>query len=592
MAGHGHDVQTSIEVFVTEQHADVSVCVNPHQLLENNMIPQPEQPENVCVPSLTSGETNMSTVNVSETGSAGMGLQQSHTPISSEIEVVINTENLLEQGDEQDVEMGDSEATRGSRKRKTTEQECGQSSESETQFVQRSQTLVPVSADDSSLIIMFDSSNVSDDTFEAEPRNQRMRMEAENLPFDAYPAVNVAGHSENETVNSMIGILHADQGDQSAIVAYDQTLETPPMDLDAANTNLNGRSRLSVASFLPQSISASILPEAFAASIEDLINSIPAEDLQAASSEIAFMVNQVVPQSEGSSEDANGNNAENLIVGSQNGGLADESSIIPSQRTGITETGEAIGSRQSTSHLNRHQVRLLKLIHRYLLPYVHAQQGHTPSNAQSGAPGSFDSLSNQNQMNQIERDQRSSGRSNVDLQPFYGLAGFLDQDSDDDDETDFPLLMQTSWQGRARGAYGISELQFLFGQDYVRRRGSYRSESSRFYDRHRDMRLDVDNMSYEELLALEERIGVVSTGLNEQEKSKWMKLWTYACAPSLDKDQPEPCCICQEEFVDGAEMGSLICSHHFHAECIKKWLDDKKICPYCRESAVDEKPQP
>ncbi|KAH7659929.1 Zinc finger RING/FYVE/PHD-type protein [Dioscorea alata] len=588
MAGHGHDVQTSVEVFVTDHHANVSVCINPHQLLENNMIPQPEQSESVCVPSLTSGETNMSTLNVSETGSAGMGLQQSHAPISNEIEVVINTESLLEQGDEQDVEMGDNEATRGSHKRKTTEQEHGQSSESETQFVQSSQTLVPVSADDSSLIIMFDSSNVSDDTLEEEPPNQRLRIEAENLPFDAIPTDNVAGDSENEMLNSMIGIHHTDQEDHSAIVASDQTLEAPPMDLDAANINLNGRSRLSVASFLPQSISALILPEAFAATIEDLINSIPAEDLQAASSEIALMVNQ---QSEGSSEDANGNNAANLIVGLQNEGLTNESSIIPSDRTGITETGVAIGSRQSTSHLNHHQVRLLKLIHRYLLPYVHAQRGHTPSNAQSEAPGSFSSLSNQNQMNQIERDQRSSSHSNVDPQPLYGLAGFLEQDSDDDEETDFPPLMQTSWQGRARGAYGISELQFLFGQDYVRRRGSYRSESSRYYDRHRDMRLDVDNMSYEELLALEERIGVVSTGLNEQEKSKCMKLWTFACAPSPEKE-PEPCCICQEEFVDGAEMGSLMCGHNFHVECIKKWLDDKKICPYCRESAVDEKSQP
>ncbi|XP_039142006.1 E3 ubiquitin-protein ligase MBR2-like [Dioscorea cayenensis subsp. rotundata] len=449
----------------------------------------------------------------------------SHMHLFLMSEVVINTESLLEQGDEQD----------------------------------SSRTFVPVSADDSSLIIMFDSSNVSDDTLEEERPNQRLRIEAENLPFDAYPADNVAGDSENEMLNSMIGIHHTDQEDQSAIVASDQTLEAPPMDLDAANTNLNGRSRLSVASFLPQSISALILPEAFAATIEDLINSIPAEDLQAASSEIAFMVNQ---QSEGSSEDANGDNTENLIVGLQNEDLTNESSIIPSDRTGITETGVAIGSRQSTSHLNHHQ------------------RGHTPSNTQSEAPaGSFSSLSNQNQMNQIERDQRS--HSNVDPQPFYGLAGFLDRDSDDDEETDFPPLMQASWQGRARGAYGISELQFLFGQDYVRRRGSFRSESSRYYDRHRDMRLDVDNMSYEELLALEERIGVVSTGLNEQEKSKCMKLWTFACAPSPEKE-PEPCCICQEEFIDGAEMGSLICGHNFHAECIKKWLDDKKICPYCR----------
>ncbi|GKA57418.1 hypothetical protein Tco_0756606 [Tanacetum coccineum] len=43
------------------------------------------------------------------------------------------------------------------------------------------------------------------------------------------------------------------------------------------------------------------------------------------------------------------------------------------------------------------------------------------------------------------------------------------------------------------------------------------------YDRHRDMRLDVDIMSYEELLALEERIGDVKTRLTEDVILKSMK---------------------------------------------------------------------
>ncbi|GJX61954.1 hypothetical protein Tco_0294854, partial [Tanacetum coccineum] len=43
------------------------------------------------------------------------------------------------------------------------------------------------------------------------------------------------------------------------------------------------------------------------------------------------------------------------------------------------------------------------------------------------------------------------------------------------------------------------------------------------HDRHRDMRLDVDNLSCEELLALEERIGDVKTGLTEDVILKSMK---------------------------------------------------------------------
>ncbi|KAI7735970.1 hypothetical protein M8C21_022382 [Ambrosia artemisiifolia] len=44
--------------------------------------------------------------------------------------------------------------------------------------------------------------------------------------------------------------------------------------------------------------------------------------------------------------------------------------------------------------------------------------------------------------------------------------------------------------------------------------------SRSFSDQYRDMRLDIDNMTYEELLHLEERIGIVSTGLSEDNMSK------------------------------------------------------------------------
>ncbi|MCI02629.1 E3 ubiquitin-protein ligase RLIM-like, partial [Trifolium medium] len=65
------------------------------------------------------------------------------------------------------------------------------------------------------------------------------------------------------------------------------------------------------------------------------------------------------------------------------------------------------------------------------------------------------------------------------------------------------------------------------------------------HDRHRDMRLDVDNMSYEELLALEERIGNVSTGLNEETIMKHLKLKKYSVDESGSQNEAEPCCVCQ-----------------------------------------------
>ncbi|XP_020594544.1 probable E3 ubiquitin-protein ligase HIP1, partial [Phalaenopsis equestris] len=65
-------------------------------------------------------------------------------------------------------------------------------------------------------------------------------------------------------------------------------------------------------------------------------------------------------------------------------------------------------------------------------------------------------------------------------------------------------------------------------------------------DRHRDMRLDVDDMSYEELLALEERIGYVNTGLCEQTILKFLKKRKYSpCELEAAASEQEPCCICR-----------------------------------------------
>ncbi|XP_027091467.1 probable E3 ubiquitin-protein ligase RHG1A isoform X2 [Coffea arabica] len=106
-----------------------------------------------------------------------------------------------------------------------------------------------------------------------------------------------------------------------------------------------------------------------------------------------------------------------------------------------------------------------------------------------------------------------------------------------------------------------------------------------FHDRHRDMRLDVDNMSYEELLALEERIGNVSTGLSEETILKQLKQRKYVSNKTVEVET-EPCCVCQEEYSDGEDLGSLDCGHDFHAECIKQWLTHKNLCPICKTTGL------
>lgn len=107
------------------------------------------------------------------------------------------------------------------------------------------------------------------------------------------------------------------------------------------------------------------------------------------------------------------------------------------------------------------------------------------------------------------------------------------------------------------------------------------------HDRHRDMRLDVDNMSYEELLALEERIGNVNTGLSEETVLKKLKQQkrsiTSGTKPEADA---EPCCVCQEEYNDGDDLGILECGHDFHTNCIKQWLMQKNLCPICKTTGL------
>ncbi|PIN15929.1 hypothetical protein CDL12_11421 [Handroanthus impetiginosus] len=112
-------------------------------------------------------------------------------------------------------------------------------------------------------------------------------------------------------------------------------------------------------------------------------------------------------------------------------------------------------------------------------------------------------------------------------------------------------------------------------------------------DQHQDMRLDIDNMSYEELLALEERMGTVSTALSEEALSKCLRRSIYQPDPSkvqitgTGEDGADfKCSICQEEYVVGDEVGKLVdCQHGYHVTCIKEWLNLKNWCPICKASS-------
>ncbi|RVW49815.1 E3 ubiquitin-protein ligase MBR2 [Vitis vinifera] len=136
----------------------------------------------------------------------------------------------------------------------------------------------------------------------------------------------------------------------------------------------------------------------------------------------------------------------------------------------------------------------------------------------------------------------------------------------------------TWWRCIGEGALAMLEFidgsltVYIYNVDIIRQvlTAMRRGESLRAEDRHRDMRLDVDNMSYEELLDLEERIGDVNTGLSDEKILKCMKRQKYSSNPT---PEVEPCCICQEEYAVGDDLGILDCGHDFHTNCIKQCMN-------------------
>lgn len=111
---------------------------------------------------------------------------------------------------------------------------------------------------------------------------------------------------------------------------------------------------------------------------------------------------------------------------------------------------------------------------------------------------------------------------------------------------------------------------------------------SDLFDQYRDMRLDIDNMSYEELLALEESMGNVSTGLSEERISTSLVETVYCSSQIHDDVGERSCAICLEEYKDGDNLGGMKCGHDFHVSCIKKWLEMKNVCPFCKASALED----
>ncbi|GAB2218374.1 hypothetical protein Droror1_Dr00001595 [Drosera rotundifolia] len=93
--------------------------------------------------------------------------------------------------------------------------------------------------------------------------------------------------------------------------------------------------------------------------------------------------------------------------------------------------------------------------------------------------------------------------------------------------------------------------------------------------------IDLDNMTYEELLELGETVGSQSRGLSQDLISR-LPVSKFKCRFFLrKKSRTQRCVICQMEYRRGERVITLPCKHKYHVDCGSKWLGINKACPIC-----------
>ncbi|KAJ0085081.1 hypothetical protein Patl1_08318 [Pistacia atlantica] len=151
------------------------------------------------------------------------------------------------------------------------------------------------------------------------------------------------------------------------------------------------------------------------------------------------------------------------------------------------------------------------------------------------------------------------------------LTTIESESSDVDDQTDEEETFENNYEYLEGHNEFEAELEFLEGQDS-------NSEADDAMDEDEEDDIDVDELTYEELMALGEFIGEEKRGLSLNEISKCL----HPSKGSFDsKSGIDRCVICQVEYEEGELVVALPCEHPYHSECITGWLQVKKICPIC-----------
>ncbi|KAI3959783.1 hypothetical protein MKW98_029820 [Papaver atlanticum] len=97
---------------------------------------------------------------------------------------------------------------------------------------------------------------------------------------------------------------------------------------------------------------------------------------------------------------------------------------------------------------------------------------------------------------------------------------------------------------------------------------------------------DLDGMSYEGLMELEESIGIVERGLSKETISSHLKTRVRTTSVELAEEETEICTICQDVYDNTDKIGTLDCQHEYHENCITQWLVQMNVCPVCKRQGL------
>ncbi|XP_049347413.1 E3 ubiquitin ligase BIG BROTHER-related-like [Solanum verrucosum] len=180
------------------------------------------------------------------------------------------------------------------------------------------------------------------------------------------------------------------------------------------------------------------------------------------------------------------------------------------------------------------------------------------------------------------------------------LEEIIEEEEENVEVENMEATMESGWFVQTRMEYDIHLLNEGYQQTSGRRTRTARMQVNTNYIRYNiqvtQSVLDdtySDEIEDEEEEVVEEQDNDINEFVDQDMSEYFERSTCYVtCVMDIDAnedgddEEQEACAICLLEYKDEDNIGTLQCGHEFHAECINKWLQRKKSCPFCRASVL------